>query len=167
MIYIKIFKGFNQLKICFYIGECRYSFINHFQLIKLKIIIAIFFIFILITFFVLKITKKIRNYSKGKRFVENCIVEKELQKHDDVYNSPIFSIIIPAYNCEKTIFYPILSIQHQNISQIEIILINDFSNDNTSEVIQEMNIYDKRIKVIIKNIRIRKMLLTIYFNTIK
>ncbi len=148
MIYIKIFKGFNQLKICFYIGECRYSFINHFLLIKLKIIIAIFFIFILITFFVLKITKKIRNYSKGKRFIEKCLINKELQRFDKIYNSPIFSVIIPIYNCEKTIHYPIISIQHQNISQIEIILINDFSNDNTSNVIQEMNIYDKRIKII-------------------
>ena len=132
----------------FYNKEYKYSTINYLLIIKLKFIAVVFLSFIFITFFVLKITKKIRNYSKGKRFVENCIVEKELQKHDDVYNSPIFSIIIPAYNCEKTIFYPIISIQHQNISQIEIILINDFSNDNTSEVIQEMNIYDKRIKVI-------------------
>ena len=57
-------------------------------------------------------------------------------------------MIIPAYNCEKAILYPIISIQNQNISNFEIILINDFSQDNTSEILKIFQKQDKRIKVI-------------------
>ena len=32
------------------------------------------------------------------------------------------SVVIPVYNCEKTINYSILSIQNQNLTNLEIIL---------------------------------------------
>ena len=41
------------------------------------------------------------------------------------------SVVIPVYNCEKTINYSILSIQNQNLTNLEIILVNDFSTDNS------------------------------------
>ncbi|MBC6434705.1 glycosyltransferase [Nostoc sp. HG1] len=58
---------------------------------------------------------------------------------------PKISVIIPAYNCEKTIKYTIESVLNQTFSDIELIIINDGSQDSTREVIAE--IQDSRIKV--------------------
>ena len=51
--------------------------------------------------------------------------------------SPIVSVIIPCYNAEKNLVQCMDSICRQTLDQIEIICIDDGSNDNTKEVIQE------------------------------
>ena len=48
------------------------------------------------------------------------------------------SVVIPVYNCEKTIKPLVRSIQNQDMADIEIILVNDNSKDNTSIIIQEL-----------------------------
>ncbi|MEB3178368.1 MAG: glycosyltransferase [Nostocaceae cyanobacterium] len=55
------------------------------------------------------------------------------------------SVILPAYNAEKTIISTIESIQKQTFHDWEIILINDGSTDNTLELIN--TIKDERIKI--------------------
>ena len=54
------------------------------------------------------------------------------------------SIIIPAYNAETTIAEAIESILHQTYSNVELIIVNDGSTDNTESIILSYN--DKRIK---------------------
>ena len=44
------------------------------------------------------------------------------------------SIVIPAYNSEKYIKDCILSLQRQTYKNIEIILINDGSTDNSENI---------------------------------
>ena len=61
---------------------------------------------------------------------------------------PIISIIIPLYNCQKSIKMSIQSIYEQNFKNYEIILINDYSRDNTSKIINIMKRRDSRIKII-------------------
>ena len=51
-------------------------------------------------------------------------------------NSPFFSVIIPVYNAEKTIKKSILSVLNQTISDYELILINDGSEDDSRSVIE-------------------------------
>lgn len=55
------------------------------------------------------------------------------------------SVIIPAYNCEKTILATVESVQKQNFSDFEIIVINDGSTDKTLERLD--SITDKRVKI--------------------
>ncbi len=55
----------------------------------------------------------------------------------------MISIILPTYNNEKTIFDSINSILNQNYRDFELIVINDFSTDNTKQIIQSFN--DDRI----------------------
>ena len=61
---------------------------------------------------------------------------------------PKVSVIIPMYNCQNFIYRAIKSVQNQDIFDLEIILINDFSSDNTSEVISQIQKEDPRIKII-------------------
>ena len=56
------------------------------------------------------------------------------------------SIIIPTYNREKYILNSIQSILNQTLFDIEIIIIDDCSNDNTDKIIK--SIKDNRIKYI-------------------
>ena len=57
----------------------------------------------------------------------------------------MISVVIPAYNAEKTIKKTIESVLKQTFTNFEIIIINDGSNDSTLAKIAE--IQDERIKV--------------------
>jgi glycosyltransferase involved in cell wall biosynthesis len=61
---------------------------------------------------------------------------------------PKISIFLPIYNKEKYIKKSIKSIQSQTLKDIEIISINDCSNDTTLNILQEMAKNDSRIKII-------------------
>lgn len=57
------------------------------------------------------------------------------------------SIIIPVYNVEKYLKECVLSVENQNYKNIEIILINDGSSDNSSNLCDELADTYKNIKV--------------------
>lgn len=61
-----------------------------------------------------------------------------------------FSIIIPVYNCDKFLRRCIDSIINQEYRNIEIILIDDGSKDNSAKLCDDYANKDKRIKVIHK-----------------
>ena len=63
-------------------------------------------------------------------------------------DNPKISVVIPIYNCEKTIKRAIYSIKNQNFSDFEIILINDFSTDNSINIIKDLQKNEPRIKII-------------------
>ena len=78
---------------------------------------------------------------------ESDIFEFNLIK---ISNLPKISIIIPLYNTGRFISRLIKSIQLQNFKDIEIILINDCSTDNSSQLIKNFQKRDKRI-ILIQN----------------
>lgn len=59
---------------------------------------------------------------------------------------PLISVIIPAYNAEKYISKCIESIQNNTYKNLEIIIVNDGSKDNTQKVVEAIS--DSRIKLI-------------------
>lgn len=61
------------------------------------------------------------------------------------------SVIIPVYNCEKYIKKCVTSIIKQSYKNIEILLINDGSTDNSYAKCKEIAILDERIKVFSKD----------------
>lgn len=61
---------------------------------------------------------------------------------------PKISIIIPVYNVEAYIGYTIDSILNQTLNDIEIILIDDGSTDNSKEIIQDYSSKYKNITLL-------------------
>lgn len=58
--------------------------------------------------------------------------------------SPLISVLMPAYNVEKYISKAISSILNQDYKNIELLIINDGSTDNTCKIIKSFK--DNRIK---------------------
>ncbi len=65
-----------------------------------------------------------------------------------VDNKVKLSCVIPFFNSEVTIKQAVRSIQNQDMIDIEIILVNDFSSDNTINIINKLANEDPRIKII-------------------
>jgi glycosyltransferase involved in cell wall biosynthesis len=58
---------------------------------------------------------------------------------------PLVSVIIPTYNAARTIQETVESVLQQTLSDLELIIINDGSQDNTVEVLSKID--DPRLKV--------------------
>ena len=65
-------------------------------------------------------------------------------------NQPLLSVIVPSYNVEKYIDKCISSIVNQTYINLEILLIDDGSTDNTGKICDEWQERDQRIRVIHK-----------------
>ena len=60
------------------------------------------------------------------------------------------SVIVPIYNAEKYLEETIASLLNQTLKEIEIILVNDGSTDNSLKICKKMEKMDERIVVINK-----------------
>ena len=66
---------------------------------------------------------------------------------------PLISVIVPVYNCEKVLRRCLDSIISQTYENLQIILVNDGSKDNSEEICKEYKNRDSRIELIsIKNL---------------
>ena len=61
---------------------------------------------------------------------------------------PKISIFLPIYNQENYINKSIQSIQNQTLKDIEIIAVNDQSNDNTLQILKDLSKNDDRIRIV-------------------
>ena len=64
--------------------------------------------------------------------------------------NPKVSIIVPVYNVENYLENCIESILNQTLQDIELILVNDGSTDNSLKICNEYKRKDNRIKIINK-----------------
>ena len=102
--------------------------------------------------------KKISSFAKSFNFTKECNkIEEYLKlcnnnliklKKIKKYENPKISIISPIYNRGKYALRFIKSLQNQNFKQIEIIFIDDCSNDETNTLIKQYQKEDQRIILI-------------------
>ena len=70
--------------------------------------------------------------------------ERKMEKS----KKPKISVVIPMYNEEKNIIQIIRSIQNQSLQEIEIVCVNDNSNDKTLSILNSLKETDPRILII-------------------
>ena len=71
--------------------------------------------------------------------------------------NPKISVIIPLYNAVNFLNYSLRSVQNQKMKEIEIILVDDCSTDDTIEKVEKYMKEDERIRLI-KNLKNRQIL---------
>ncbi|PSB45452.1 glycosyl transferase family 2 [Cyanosarcina cf. burmensis CCALA 770] len=71
-----------------------------------------------------------------------------MDKHEQVYSSPVISVIIPAYNAEAFIEKTLDSVLSQTYKNIEVIVVDDGSQDRTVEIVKQIAHLDRRIRLI-------------------
>ena len=126
---------------------------NKFGRNKRKIIKINTFAIIIIFLYISKshnVLSRILQKKSAIQYIQK-LMENQLNNnnyYEDFNADPKLSIIIPLYNCQNSIKRSIFSVQVQNFKNFEIILINDYSNDNTSLIVNELIEKDKRIKII-------------------
>ena len=81
-------------------------------------------------------------------YIELCKNDKLIRGIQITSSKPKITALITIYNSEKYIKNAIRSIQNQNISDIEILIVDDCSNDNSLDIIKQLKIEDIRIKII-------------------
>ena len=86
-------------------------------------------------------------FNKEIYFLQECMTETKIKTFEK-YDNPKLSIIIPIYKTERYIYRLILSIQKQNIKEIEIIFIEDNSNNNNYTKLNDISNKDKRITIL-------------------
>lgn len=64
----------------------------------------------------------------------------------DNHSTPLFSIVIPAYNAQRFLPLTLESIFRQTVQDYEIVVVNDGSTDGTLEMLQ--GISDPRLRII-------------------
>lgn len=68
--------------------------------------------------------------------------------YDHPFRKEMVSVIMPAYNAEKTIEKSIRSILLQSYKELEIIVADDASSDSTPEIVQRLADEDSRVKLV-------------------
>lgn len=87
-------------------------------------------------------------FRKINEYIIICQSKKQINGIQYSLIEPKITSIIIIYNAEKTIKSAVRSIQNQNIPDIEILLIDDFSSDDSLKIISKLQNEDKRIKII-------------------
>lgn len=64
--------------------------------------------------------------------------------------NPMISVIVPAYNAENTIKRSVDSVIENTFKELEIIVVDDGSKDNTCKIVKSIIKEDERVKLISK-----------------
>jgi len=84
----------------------------------------------------------------GLAFIKKCVegILINDKKFEKVEN-PRVSVIIPCYNCGQFIKKSLCSIQNQNMKDIEIIIVDDYSNKETVDLLNELKKEEPRLEI--------------------
>ena len=122
-------------------------------ILKLIFLIYLFFTILLSKSEEYKYNLKLKQYKlKIENYYKLCNNGTLLNKKKIMKNEiPKISIISPIYNRGKYILRFLRSIQNQYFDNIEIIFVDDFSSDNSVELIKNYQFEDERIILIEHN----------------
>ena len=84
-----------------------------------------------------------------KDYAKLCIQGKSLFNYKKLKldEQPLISVILPTFNKKSNIIKSLRSIQNQSLKNIEIIIVDDCSTDNTSKYLNKLFKNDPRIRI--------------------
>ena len=90
-----------------------------------------------------------KNKFNYTQFAKLCLEKKLIDNFNSSQynNSPIISVILPSYNKGEFIIKSIRSIQNQSFKNIEIIIVDDCSTDNSTLYYQYLLKTDPRVRI--------------------
>ena len=100
------------------------------------------------TNYTIKLLEREKALDSGLPFIKKCIdnILIDNKTYEKVEN-PKISVVIPCYNCDKDIRKALRSIQNQNMKDIEIIIVDDKSNNETVNLLNELKKEEPRLEV--------------------
>lgn len=81
-------------------------------------------------------------------FVPSSIKIPNTPTVDTVSQQPFFSILIPVYNTEMTLRRTLSSVLNQTFADIEVIVVDDGSTDDSFDILKTYESRDARVKII-------------------
>ena len=93
----------------------------------------------------------------GKSITHDLLVDKcpaahyRKQSPRELYSVPKVSIYIPAYNAEKYIKEAVDSALNQTFTDLEVVIVNDGSTDNTAKILEDTYSSNKRVTCVTQN----------------
>ena len=128
-------------------------FINFNKTIFLRIKTALMISIILVNNMDIKINRnnELLSLKQFERYVNICKKSIILDRIKIFNDHPYISVCMAALNMKLYIKNNLLSIINQSFQNFEIIIVNDFSNDETEDIIRKLQSKDSRIKLVNHN----------------
>jgi glycosyltransferase involved in cell wall biosynthesis len=82
------------------------------------------------------------------KYIKDCKKLKYYERKKIINEKPYISVCIPALNMQEYMEKTILSILNQSFQNFEIIVVNDFSTDETENILKRLREKDERVKYI-------------------
>ena len=109
---------------------------------------AILIIIILINYFHLKPDDNLLFLKPFEKYVNECKHSRKLQRVKVFNEYPYISVCLAALNMRLYMKQNLFSIINQSFQDFEIIVVNDFSRDETEDIIRNLQLTDSRIKLV-------------------
>ena len=113
------------------------------------------YIYILLSIIIIIITiaekiyyKNVKNIKQYKKYVKDCKNLVKYDRHKKYNKHSYISVCLSALNMKNYIEKNLFSILNQSFQNFEIIIVNDFSADNTENIINKIQLEDDRLKLI-------------------
>ena len=121
------------------------------KIICVRYELLFFFILSIFLFFKNAEYKQKNSFDKLKevnKWIYKCQNEILIRGILKSFKKPKISALITLYNSQNSIQTAVRSIQNQYFEDIEILIVDDFSSDNSSNIIKDLQREDGRIKII-------------------
>jgi glycosyltransferase involved in cell wall biosynthesis len=141
----------NQFINNFYNESKNYDYQNNKNLIKtirLRLKASLIISIILINNIYVKINSDLLFLKPYEKYVNACKQERKISRKKIFNETPYISVCLAALNMRLYMKQNLLSILNQSFQDFEIIIVNDYSKDETESIIRNLQIKDRRIKLV-------------------
>ena len=97
----------------------------------------------------MKVNENFKERENNSKYFSKLCVEEILINSTkfELNENPLISIILPSFNKEKVLMKSIRSIQNQSIKNIEIIIVDDCSSDNSKTIYSYLLKTEPRVRI--------------------